>query len=96
MQTAGMGGDSECPFVLEKDGYFYLFRNIRYGTTSLNYQYASKNPLDFGVGSDKLMVGSLSVAAPEIIQYQDKYYIAYLNPELNGIRMAELVWEAID
>jgi hypothetical protein len=90
------GGDSECPFVLKKEGYFYLFRNIRYGTTSLNYQYASKNPLDFGVDVDDYMVGSLSVAAPEIIQYQDQYYIAYLNPELDGIRMAALQWRKVE
>ena len=89
------GGDSECPFVIKKDGYYYLFRNIRYGPTNLNYQYASKNPMDFGVGVDNYKVGTLPVAAPEIIQYGGKYYIASLNTELNGIRIAELDWQPV-
>jgi len=95
-QDRWYGGDSECPFVLKKDGYYYLFRNIRYGPTNLNYQYASRNPLDFGVGHDSFNVGTLPVAAPEIIQHQGKYYIAALNTELNGIRIAELDWETAD
>jgi hypothetical protein len=32
------------------------------------------------------------VAAPEIIQSGSSYFIAALNPELNGIRIAELDW----
>ncbi len=95
-QDRWYGGDAECPFVIKKDGYYYLFRNIRYGTTSLNYQYASENPLDFGVGHDNYMVGSLQVAAPEIIRHQGKYYIAFLNPELDGIRIAELDWKPVE
>lgn len=90
------GGDAECPFVVKKDGYFYLFRNIRYGETNLNYQYASKNPLDFGVGQDDFTVGTLPVAAPEIIRHGDRYYIASLKPELDGIRIAELDWVPAD
>ncbi|MFS4457424.1 hypothetical protein [Maribacter sp. 2304DJ31-5] len=86
------GGDAECPFVLKKDGYYYLFRNQRYGEDGLNTQYASKNPLDFGVGHDDFMIGTLPITAPEIILYEGQYYIAALNPGLDGIRMAKLKW----
>jgi len=93
-QTDWYGGDAECPFVLEKDGWFYLFRNQRYGQNGLNTQYASANPLSFGVGDDTCRIGSLSVAAPEIIQHDGQDYIAALMPSLKGIRLAKLKWAA--
>ncbi len=86
------GGDAECPFVVEKNGYYYLFRNQRYGENNLNTQYASPNPMDFGVNDDRYMIGTLPVAAPEIIEYNGDYYIAALLPSLKGIRIARLKW----
>lgn len=90
--TTWHGGDCECPFVEKIDGRFYLFRNQRYGRENLNTQYASTNPLDFGVDDDSLIIGELPVAAPEIIQQRGQYYIAALLPSLKGIRMAKLKW----
>ena len=90
--TTWFGGDSECPFVVEIDRLFYLFRNQRYGKNSLNTQYYSLNPFDFGVGHDRNMIGKLQVAAPEIIRHRGGYYIAALLPDLKGIRIARLKW----
>lgn len=89
------GGNAECPFVVSRNGLFYLFRNQRYGTDNLNTQYASGNPLNFGVGGDRYRIGTLPVAAPEIIQHNDAWYIAALNPALDGIRIAKLKWISI-
>ncbi len=86
------GGDAECPFVVHKDGLFYLFRNQLYGVPSLNTQYASPNPLNFGVGHDRFLIGTLEVAAPEIFRYEGQWYMAALNPGLDGIRIAPLEW----
>ncbi|MHC4401618.1 MAG: glycoside hydrolase family protein [Planctomycetota bacterium] len=86
------GGDAECPFVVHKDGRFYLFRNQLYGVPSLNTQYASANPLNFGVGHDRFRIGTLPVAAPEILHHEGQWYIAALNPGLDGIRVARLRW----
>jgi hypothetical protein len=90
--TNWFGGDAECPFVVLKDGVFHLFRNQLYGRNHLNTHYVSPNPLNFGVGHDRYRVGTLPVAAPEIIQHDGKWFIAALNPGLDGIRIASLKW----
>ena len=86
------GSDSECPFVIKKDGQFYLFRNQRYGDGNINLQYLSPDPLNFGIDDDSLLVSALPVAAPEIILHNDSYYIAALMPDLQGIRISKLKW----
>jgi hypothetical protein len=78
--------------VVERNGWYYLFRNQTYGVNAQNTQYASKNPFDFGVDDDKYRLGSMPVAAPEIVQHQGHWYIAALNPQLDGIRLARLHW----
>jgi hypothetical protein len=85
-------GDCECPFVVERNGRFCLFRNQLYGTNNLNTQYVSADPLNFGVNDDSKCVGTLAVAAPEIIHFEGKYYVAALLPSLKGIRIARLKW----
>jgi hypothetical protein len=91
-QSNWYGGDAECPFVQPKGGLYYLFRNQRYGRDNLNTQYASPNPLNFGVGHDRFRVGTLPVAAPEIIHHEGEWYIAALKLGLDGIRIARLEW----
>ena len=91
-ETPWWGANSECPFVVAKDGLYYLFRNQRYGTNSLNTQYCSRDPLYFGVDDDSLRIGTLPAAAPEIIEHEGQYYIAALLPGLDGIRIARLRW----
>ena len=48
--------------------------------------------MDFGINNDKYLVCSLPVAAPEIVLYEEQYYIAALLPNLKGIRIAKLKW----
>jgi hypothetical protein len=86
------GGDAECPFVVYKDGLFYLFRNQRYGENNLNTQYCSKDPMDFGIDDDHYLISTLPVAAPEIIYHRGEYFVAALLPNLKGIRLARLKW----
>jgi len=90
---AWYGADAECPFVVEKGGMFYLFRNQFYGKGNLNTQYASANPMDFGVGNDRCRISTLPVAAPEIILNDGRWFIAALQPGLDGIRVASLDWQ---
>jgi len=90
---AGTGPSSaECPHVVYRHGWFYLFRTQRYGREARTSVYRSKDPMDFRVEDDKFFVCRLSVAAPEIIRHEDRDYIAWLLPSLKGIRIARLKW----
>jgi hypothetical protein len=48
----------------------------------------------FGINQDeRYFVCTLPVAAPEIIYYKNRHYIAALNESaLDGIRIAKLAW----
>ena len=92
-RTDWYAGDVECPFVVELNGLYYLFRNQVYGEHALNTQYASPDPLYFGVDDDQYLISTLPIAAPEIIEYDSEYYLASLMPNLKGIRLARLKWE---
>ncbi|WP_425395437.1 hypothetical protein [Aeoliella sp.] len=91
---AGIGKFSaECPHVVYHDGYYYLFRTQMYGRNNISRIYRSKDPLMFGVNEDELYhVGSMAVAAPEIIQHEGQDYIVALNTTLDGLRIAKLGW----
>ncbi len=90
---AGTGpGSAECPHVVYRHGWCYLFRTQRYGRDGRTSVYRSKDPMDFGVEDDRFFVGTLPVAAPEIIRDGDRDYIASLLPSLKGIRVARLEW----
>ena len=44
------------------------------------------------MGHDRYRIGTLPVAAPEIVVDNGQYYIAALMPNLDGIRVAKLRW----
>jgi len=94
----GLAGTSpysaECPHVVyrpESDAY-YLFRTQRYGEDAQTTVYCSPDPMDFGVEDDRYRLGTLPIAAPEIVVHEGEWYVAALSPDLKGIRMARLEW----
>jgi hypothetical protein len=90
---AGTGPSSaECPHVVDRHGWYYLFRTQRYGRDARTSVYRSKDPQDFGVEDDRFLVCTLPVAAPEIIRHGGKDYLAWLLPSLKGIQLAGLRW----
>lgn len=90
---AGTGETTaECPFVVARGPYYYLFRTQHYADNPQTSIYRSKDPMDFGINNDKYFVCRLPVAAPEIVLYEGQYYIAALVPNLKGIRIAKLKW----
>ena len=70
-----------------------LFRNARYGGLALNGQFASANPMAFGVDHDRNRISLLEVAAPEIVEDKGKQYLATLTPKLDGIQLARRRWK---
>lgn len=96
--AAGTHANSaECPFVYfeKQSSYYYLFRTHSYGqgyggNTPETMVYRSKNPKDFGIYSDRYLVGTLPVAAPEIVESQGQLYIAALLPSVKGVQIAKL------
>ena len=92
---AGIGPwNTECPFVAEPyPGHYYLFHTQSYGLDKTSVYY-STNPEYFGINQDnKYFAGSLAVAAPEVFEHDGQWYIAALNPDLDGIRIAKLAWK---
>ncbi len=81
---------AECPHVVEHDGYFYLFRTSNYRGKPKTTVYRSLDPTDFGLDDDSKIVATLPIAAPEIIRHQGGFWVAALNPELDGIRISKL------
>jgi hypothetical protein len=92
---AGDGpGSAECSHViyLHETGDYYLFRTQRYGQEGLTTVYRSTDPMNFGINDDSKLACELPIAAPEIILFDDNFYIAALLPNLKGIRVARLIW----
>lgn len=92
---AGTGwASAECPHVVElSQGNYYLFRTQYYGPGAKTSVYYSRNPLNFGIDDDSFYVDKFNMAAPEIVKVGDQYYVASLNLNLDGIRIAKLKWK---
>lgn len=100
VSSGGIGGDgpasAECAFVyyLPHDYAFYFFRAHPI-KDSEEYQtaiYRSQNPLDFGVDSDRYLIGSLPFEVVRILKDGPDFYLTALNPDYDGIRLAKMKW----
>ncbi len=94
VSEGGRGGNgpvsAESPFVVEMDGFYYLFRSssISFDT----YIYRSRDPYNFGVNDDSKLVAVMPIKAPEIVRHEGQYYISDL-ADWQGIKLARLRWE---
>lgn len=94
-QTGTGATSAECPHVVFHQGRFYLFRTQRYGPNNKTSVYHSTDPQAFGINRDeRYYVGWLPIAAPEILMHHERMYVAALNLDLKGIRIARLKWAA--
>jgi hypothetical protein len=57
-------GDHECPFVIRRGHFFYLFRTQHYGKNNVSAVYRSSNPLDFGINHERLFCRNLTGSCP--------------------------------
>ncbi len=83
---------AECPFVVARDGLFYLFRTSEYAPIARTHVYCSDDPLDFGLGHDGKWLTTLRVAAPEIVVDGDDYYISSVEDLTGGVQLSRLEW----
>lgn len=86
--------DTECPHVVFRGGAFYLFRTEDYATAR-THVFRSEDPFDFGVGDARdQYVGSIAVAAPEIVVADNgDEYITSNHDLRGGTMMCRLRWE---
>lgn len=82
---------SECPHVVHRGGSFYLFRTENYpkGNT---YVYRSDDPYDFGLDSDRCLLGRIDVAAAEVIVDGAREYISSNKDVWGGVKLHRLSW----
>ncbi len=83
---------TECPFVVYRDRYYYLFRTSEYNHPARTHVYRSQDPFDFGLGNDAHLVTTLRLAAPEIIQVNGQDYISTVEDLKGGIQLFKLNW----
>lgn len=84
--------DTECPFVIEKEGYFYLFRTVDYYYCR-TLVFRSEDPYDFGIGdASSKLVGRLPAAAPELYAFGEREYVSSSHAPLFGESLAPLAW----
>jgi beta-xylosidase len=83
---------AECPFVIHRDGLYYLFRTSEYRSPARTHVYCSSDPFDFGLGNDSKWVTTLRVAAPEVVQVGNQTYISSVEDLGGGIQLFKLKW----
>lgn len=84
--------DTECPFVVYREGYYYLFRTEDY-YKSLTHVFRSEDPTDFGIGdASSKYVGVFPAGAPELYTIDGQEYVSSNhNPPL-GTQMCRMEW----
>lgn len=100
VSEGGMAGsgpvNAESPFVVFRQGYYYLFRATSRRTVLggvETFVYRSETPFHFGVHDDSKLVAVLPLKAPEIVVDGDREYISDL-ADFQGILLRRLEWRA--
>lgn len=89
--AGALGYQCECPHVVCRSGCYYLFRTKSYWE-GLTYVYRSEAPFDFGIDSDRCLIGSIDVAAPEIVTIGNREYISSNKDLMTGVKLHHLRW----
>jgi hypothetical protein len=90
----GGNWNCECPHVVFRDGFYYLFRTEDYGSAK-THVFRSVNPMDFGIGNAaEKYVGPIMAAAPEIVMdsRNGREYISSNHDLDGGTQIARLQW----
>ena len=74
-----------------REGYYYLFRTTSYRKPE-THVYRSADPLDFGLDDDSKRIGTLAVAAPEVVRFQGRDFISSVHDLTGGVQLMRLDW----
>jgi hypothetical protein len=92
----GRGGvgavSAESPFVVFREGFYYLFRASSNDATT--YIYRSRTPDYFGVNDDTNLIASMKIKAPEILEHNGEWFISDL-ADFQGLKIARLKWTPV-
>jgi hypothetical protein len=81
----------ECPHVVYRGGFFYLFRTENY-YDAVTHVYRSEDPMDFGVDTAEKFVTTIACAAPEIYTVDGQEYVSSNHDPKVGTKMCRLKW----
>lgn len=85
------GGDAESPFVVKKDGLFYLFVCRAMTKYNQTHVYWSKDPINF---PKENFVCELPTHASEVIKVSDnEWYLSNTGWDKKGIFIAKMEWK---
>jgi hypothetical protein len=91
-QYGSLRTDKECPYVMYRDGYYYLFRTVDY-YRCLALVFRSEDPYNFGVGdASSKLVARLPCAAPEFYTVSGEDFVSSSNTPLFGEQMCRVQW----
>lgn len=84
------GGNAESPFVVKRDGIYYLFVCVAMVGYEKTNVYWSEDPENF---PEENLLTVIDAHAPEIIQDNGKWYISNTGWGKHGLYLKELKWE---
>jgi hypothetical protein len=84
---------TECPYVVERGGYYYIFRTEDYATGK-THVFRSEDPVDFGKkGAENHYVCSIDIAATEIVfDEKGNEYVSSSKDLAGGTTIGRLRW----
>lgn len=84
----------ECPHVVYRAGYYYLFRTQSYDN-AITHVFRSEDPTDFGIddqSAGERYVGRVACGAPEIYQVDGEELISSNHKPALGTQLSRLKW----
>jgi hypothetical protein len=85
----GAGAPTESPFVVQRDGWWYLFTGPRGSYTGTDV-FRSRDPFHFGIGDQ---AGHLDSHAAEVVQDGAAWWVSSAGWGQGGVHVAPLTWQ---
>lgn len=85
----GDGPPAESPFVVQRDGWWYLFVGPRGSDTDTDV-FRSRDPFHFEIGDQ---AGRVDSHAAEVVQDGDRWWVSSAGSGRGGVHLAQLNWQ---